>query len=192
LDPDPASETLAVFLLQATAIPSLDLVTLAIEFVVFCLLLFTSALVSGSEVALFSIDWAAREQLAEADDRASKRVIRLLEQPRAPVSADVEHAAELTIATTGDEDGDAERVVDQAGSRSGELRDVGDGGRRRPKQALLLLEAAPIGVDTRRDVKIAQRWIGSACVDLGQLAQQVLVDRRVLHAASGMGTAVTD
>ncbi len=82
MDPDPASETLAVLVLQAAAIPSLDLVTLAVEFVVFCLLLLASALVSGSEVALFSLDWTAREQLAEAQDRASRRVIRLLDQPR--------------------------------------------------------------------------------------------------------------
>ena len=41
LDPDPASETLAVLFLQLTSIPSLDLTTLAVEFLVFCLLLFT-------------------------------------------------------------------------------------------------------------------------------------------------------
>jgi gliding motility-associated protein GldE len=82
LDPDPASETLAVLFLQTTAVPSLDLTTLAIEFVVFCFLLLTSALVSGSEVALFSLDWRAREQIADAEDRASKRVIKLLEEAR--------------------------------------------------------------------------------------------------------------
>ncbi len=81
MDPDSASLTLAV-LLQSTAIPSLDLTTLATEIVVFCFLLFASAVFSGSEVALFSLDWSARDRLAEASDKGSKRVLKLLDQPR--------------------------------------------------------------------------------------------------------------
>lgn len=50
--------------------------------VVLLLLLAASAIISGSEVALFSIDGSARETLAEAEDRASHRVLALLEKPR--------------------------------------------------------------------------------------------------------------
>lgn len=45
-------------------------------------LLAASALFSGSEVALFSLDAADRELLADADDRASHRVLTLLDAPR--------------------------------------------------------------------------------------------------------------
>ena len=45
-------------------------------------LLLASAIISGSEVALFSMDGAAKEALAEAEDRASRRVLALLEKPR--------------------------------------------------------------------------------------------------------------
>lgn len=60
-----------------------DPVSFAIGGAVLLVLLLISAVVSGSEVALFSIDTGMREQLAAAEDRASRRVIWLLERPRA-------------------------------------------------------------------------------------------------------------
>ncbi|MFQ5571878.1 MAG: hemolysin family protein [Rhodothermales bacterium] len=48
----------------------------------FLLLLLASALFSGSEVALFSLDGTAKEALTEARDRASQRVLKLLKEPR--------------------------------------------------------------------------------------------------------------
>lgn len=45
-------------------------------------LLLASALFSGSEVALFSLGEQARASLQERGDRASRRVLKLLEQPR--------------------------------------------------------------------------------------------------------------
>jgi len=52
--------------------------------VVLVVLLLISALISGSEVALFSLDRPARENLAlaGAKDKASRRVLALLEKPR--------------------------------------------------------------------------------------------------------------
>lgn len=50
--------------------------------VVLVVLLFLSALFSGSEVALFSLAPTEREQLVKNTDRASKRVVKLLEKPR--------------------------------------------------------------------------------------------------------------
>ena len=49
--------------------------------VVLVLLLLASAVISGSEVALFSLDGSAKETLAEAEDRASRRVLALLKKP---------------------------------------------------------------------------------------------------------------
>lgn len=46
------------------------------------LLLLLSALFSGSEVALFSLDATSKETLAASDDHASRRVLALLEKPR--------------------------------------------------------------------------------------------------------------
>ena len=45
-------------------------------------LLLMSAIFSGSEVALFSLTGSAKASLAEAGDRASRRVLKLLERPR--------------------------------------------------------------------------------------------------------------
>jgi len=55
---------------------------MAIGFCIFVFLLIASALFSGSEVALFSLDGSDQELLTEKKDRASRRVLRLLEQPR--------------------------------------------------------------------------------------------------------------
>src|SRR5690606_34959533 len=49
---------------------------------IFLLLLLASALFSGAEVALFSLEGPDRELLAAAKDRASQRVLTLLETPR--------------------------------------------------------------------------------------------------------------
>lgn len=52
------------------------------EIVVFLLLLLASAVVSGAEVALFSLRATDRETLAAREDRQSLRVLSLLENPR--------------------------------------------------------------------------------------------------------------
>lgn len=49
---------------------------------IFLLLLLASAVVSGSEVALFSLSGADRDDMSRATDRASRRVVKLLERPR--------------------------------------------------------------------------------------------------------------
>ncbi len=57
--------------------------TFAVEIGVFVLLLLASAFFSGSEVALFSLDTADRELLAQRGDRRSQRILDLLGEPRA-------------------------------------------------------------------------------------------------------------
>lgn len=52
------------------------------EIVVFLLLLLASAVVSGSEVALFSLSPTDKETLSGMGDRKSKHVLALLEKPR--------------------------------------------------------------------------------------------------------------
>ena len=52
-----------------------------IEIIVFLLLLLASAVISGSEVALFSLDATDREALAAKKDRYSQSVLTLLETP---------------------------------------------------------------------------------------------------------------
>ncbi len=54
----------------------------AVEIGLFVLLLLASAFFSGSEVALFSLDAADREALAQRGDRRSRRVLALLAEPR--------------------------------------------------------------------------------------------------------------
>ncbi|MEQ9104089.1 MAG: hemolysin family protein [Rhodothermales bacterium] len=56
--------------------------TLLAGALVMVLLLVLSALFSGSEVALFTLDSTQREALANSDDPAAKRVGKLLETPR--------------------------------------------------------------------------------------------------------------
>ena len=53
-----------------------------VMFVVLVMLLLASAVVSGSEVALFSLDASVKESLDQAKDKASRRVLALLEKPR--------------------------------------------------------------------------------------------------------------
>jgi len=54
----------------------------ATEIILFGLLLVASAVVSGSEVALFSLSATDKESLREQDDQRSRRVLTLLDQPR--------------------------------------------------------------------------------------------------------------
>ena len=62
---------------------SLELAPFLMGATVLLVLLFLSALFSGSEVALFSLTPTEREQLSGNSDRSSRRVVRLLENPRA-------------------------------------------------------------------------------------------------------------
>jgi putative hemolysin len=71
---------LVVGVLQEAAISSGQIVAGIAGLIVLLLL---SALYSGSEVALFSLDTTQKEELKEAEDAASKRVVRLLKNPRA-------------------------------------------------------------------------------------------------------------
>ncbi len=82
MDPDSPPLALAHFLLQQTHPPALDPGVFVVAFGIFALLLFVSAFVSGSEVALFSLSAADRDALAQAHDRAGRRVLRLLSRPR--------------------------------------------------------------------------------------------------------------
>ncbi len=82
MDPDSPPLALAHFLLQQTHPPALDPGVFAAAFGLFALLLFVSAFVSGSEVALFSLSASDRDALAQAHDRAGRRVLKLLSQPR--------------------------------------------------------------------------------------------------------------
>ncbi len=82
MDPDPSQQHLQSALDAATATASLDIGMIAVAAVVFLLLLLASAVVSGSEVALFSLSGADRDEMYKASDRASKRVARLLDRPR--------------------------------------------------------------------------------------------------------------
>jgi gliding motility-associated protein GldE len=81
LDSDSAPLFLPLILLQHAAAP------LTSGFIVggilaLIVLLLLSALFSGSEVALFSLSDSSREAIAGQSDRASRRVIKLLERPR--------------------------------------------------------------------------------------------------------------
>ncbi len=78
MDPDPAS----LFVLAQTAPAALSGTFVAACVVALVALLLMSAIFSGSEVALFSLAGSAKASLAEAGDRAARRVLKLLEQPR--------------------------------------------------------------------------------------------------------------
>ena len=81
---DPASSpALAALLLDALPGP----LGLAIQIGVFVLLLALSALFSGSEVALFSIQPGEREGLRDSGSAGASRVLRLLERPRRLLAA---------------------------------------------------------------------------------------------------------
>lgn len=63
-------------------IASLSLFGYIISSIILASLLFSSALISGSEAAFFSIDPNEKKQLNEEVEKSSKRVIQLLEKPR--------------------------------------------------------------------------------------------------------------
>jgi gliding motility-associated protein GldE len=67
---------------QIHADASFDATALSFQVVAFVALLLLSAFFSGSEVALFSMKGSAKAQMAEAQDRASRRVMQLLSTPR--------------------------------------------------------------------------------------------------------------
>lgn len=77
LDADPSSLLLFVQNFQAdmSAAPS----TLTLELIVFGLLLLFSAFVSGSEVAIFSLDQGDIESFRKKGDRSSNRILYLLD-----------------------------------------------------------------------------------------------------------------
>ncbi|NND70976.1 MAG: HlyC/CorC family transporter [Rhodothermales bacterium] len=54
----------------------------ALELIIFFVLLVFSGLFSGSEVALFGLEGGALDDIRSSTDRASRRVARLLERPR--------------------------------------------------------------------------------------------------------------
>ncbi|TDI72336.1 MAG: DUF21 domain-containing protein, partial [Bacteroidetes bacterium] len=62
---------------------SLELAPFLTGATVLLVLLILSAFFSGSEVALFSLTPNEKDQLSDNTDRPSKRVVRLLENPRA-------------------------------------------------------------------------------------------------------------
>ena len=82
---DPASSLALVALPLAAALPGPF--GLAVQVGVFVLLLALSALFSGSEVALFSIQPGEREAMREAPTTGTDRVLRLLDRPRRLLAA---------------------------------------------------------------------------------------------------------
>ena len=77
MDADPSF--LLLFLQDSNASSTAAASTVAIELIVFGLLLLASAFVSGSEVALFSLDEGEIEAFRKKGDRPSNRVLYLLE-----------------------------------------------------------------------------------------------------------------
>jgi len=79
VEPPPAPDFATILMMQDVALNTGDLVAGG---VLLLILLVLSSLFSGSEVALFTIDPSQKEDLASAEDAASKRVTRLLNHPR--------------------------------------------------------------------------------------------------------------
>lgn len=86
---DPSSYSSLLILLQASA----STTEVVVGFVVVMILLLCSALVSGSEVAYFSLSPGNMAELEDAQDSNSQRVVTLLEQP------DREKASKWLLAT---------------------------------------------------------------------------------------------
>lgn len=78
----PPSHIAGLILLLPAQEVALEFAPLITGGVILVVLLLLSALFSGSEVALFSLSMAEKEELALDQDRASKRVVKLLEWPR--------------------------------------------------------------------------------------------------------------
>ena len=81
MDPDSASLLFQVYFLQHALVPLTTGFVVA-SVLTLVLLLILSAIFSGSEVALFSLTGPIKETLAQRPDRASTRVLKLLERPR--------------------------------------------------------------------------------------------------------------
>ena len=79
MEPPPAPELFSILMFQDVALNVGELVAGGLVLLV---LLVLSSLFSGSEVALFTLDTGQKEDLAAAEDAASKRVSRLLNHPR--------------------------------------------------------------------------------------------------------------
>ncbi len=82
MDPDPAGYCGYLLLLQHAPAPLFDSFAIALQWSALALLMLAAAILSGSEVALFSLDSASRTALARSGDRSGARVLHLLEQPR--------------------------------------------------------------------------------------------------------------
>lgn len=82
LDPDSSLSHIELVTSQMTGGAPIDPIGLVMTAAAFLLLLLSSAILSGSEVALFSLDGAALDGIRQAKDRSSKRVTFLLDQPR--------------------------------------------------------------------------------------------------------------
>ena len=78
MDPDPYSK-LNLFWLVVTAPSLISLIWTGVAILV---LLFISAMVSGSEVAFFSLSPNDFHQLSQEEDSASKRILKLRDKPR--------------------------------------------------------------------------------------------------------------
>ncbi len=79
MDPDPYQSSLAFV---GVLLAPLSAYTFGLALFIFVSLLVVSAFVSGSEVALFSLEARDREALAEQDDTASRYVLSLLARPQ--------------------------------------------------------------------------------------------------------------
>ena len=76
MDPDPLSISLLQILQPVTT-------GIVLELVIMLVLLILSALISGSEVAFFSLSPQDRDDLEAEESRRSKRVVDLLSRPNA-------------------------------------------------------------------------------------------------------------
>lgn len=71
-----------VVLLQAATVLNISLTSVIVAFVAMAFLLFLSALISGAEVAFFSISYQTRLELENDDDKTNNKIAELLEHPQ--------------------------------------------------------------------------------------------------------------
>ena len=69
-------------MLQVTAVSETSYTPVIIAFVAMAVLLFLSALISGAEVAFFSISYQTRIELENDSDRVSNKIAQLLKEPQ--------------------------------------------------------------------------------------------------------------
>jgi gliding motility-associated protein GldE len=82
LDPDPYLQNFAYHFLSTTAAVDISVTAIAWIGIGIVFLLFMSALVSGSEVAFFSLSPNDFHSLSQEDDAVSKRILYLRDRPR--------------------------------------------------------------------------------------------------------------